>query len=208
PSPSTTSPASAPSISGTLQPDRPDRIPASRRPFRPGTNLAQPAGVVPSASMDRREPPSTSGAAAGTPSGRARHARTFEAIRPEVVVRLVHLRVTTDHTLSSVPSHPIRKQFDSLLDRMSSYLADHDVARYRAFAARWVAFRLGEGFSPENLIHSMVAIGDVVLEVAKRSLPPGLETAEFLREVARVNFVAARIIVEILAGEQIGRAHV
>ncbi|HLU66176.1 MAG TPA: hypothetical protein VKZ63_07860, partial [Kofleriaceae bacterium] len=84
--------------------------------------------------------------------------------------RLVDVRGSIDHTLSAVPSHLIRQEFDSVLDRMSSYLADHDVARYRAFAARWVAFRLGEGFSPENLIHSMVAIGDVVLEVAKRSL--------------------------------------
>lgn len=131
----------------------------------------------------------------------ARHARTFEAIRPEVLERLVDVRGSIDHTLSGVPSHLIRQEFDAVLDHMEAYLADQDVERYRSFASRWVAFRLGEGFSPENLIHSVVAIGDVVLDLGRRRLPPGGETSEFLREVARMNFVAARLIVEILAAE-------
>jgi hypothetical protein len=130
-----------------------------------------------------------------------RHARTFEAIRPEVLERLLDVRGSIDHTLSGVPSHVIRQEFDAVLDRMQSYLADKDAARYRSFASRWVAFRLGEGFSPENLIHSVVALGDVVLDVARRQLPPGAETADFTREVARMNFFAARLIVETLAGE-------
>jgi len=41
----------------------------------------------------------------------------------------------------------------------------------------------------------------VVLEVGRRRLQPGPETSEFVREVARMNFVAARLIVEILAAE-------
>ena len=131
----------------------------------------------------------------------ARHARTFEAIRPEVLERLVDVRGSIDHTLSGVPSHLIRQEFNAALDRMESYLADSDLERYRGFATRWVAFRLGEGFSPENLIHSVVSMGDVILEIARRRLPPGAETAEFLREVVRMNFVAARLIVEILASE-------
>lgn len=130
-----------------------------------------------------------------------RHARTFEAIRPEVLDRLLDVRGSIDHTLSGVPSQVIRQEFDAVLDRMQSYLADGNAARYRSFAGRWVAFRLGEGFSPENLIHSVVALGDVVLEVARRRLPPGSETADFTREVARMNFFAARLIVETLAGE-------
>lgn len=131
----------------------------------------------------------------------ARHARTFATIRPEVLERLVDVRGSIDHTLSGVPSHLIRQEFDAVLDRMEAYLTDQDVDRYRSFATRWVAFRLGEGFSPENLIHSVVAIGDVVLEVGRRRLQPGPETSEFVREVARMNFVAARLIVEILAAE-------
>ena len=131
----------------------------------------------------------------------ARHARTFATIRPEVLERLVDVRGSIDHTLSGVPSHLIRQEFDAVLDRMEAYLTDQDVDRYRSFATRWVAFRLGEAFSPENLIHSVVALGDVVVEVAKKRLPPGPDTAEFVREVVRMNFIAARLIVESLAAE-------
>jgi hypothetical protein len=138
-------------------------------------------------------------AAAGVTA--TRHARTFEEIRPEMVDRLVDVRGSIDHRLTGVPQHYIRQEFDAVLDRMEAYLRERDVELVRGFAARWVAVRLGEGFSPENLIHSVVAIGDVVVEVARRRLPPGLETAEFLREVVRMNFVAARLIVEVLAGE-------
>jgi hypothetical protein len=130
-----------------------------------------------------------------------RHARTFEAIRPEVTARLLDVRGTIDHTLSAVPSQVIRQEFDAVLDRMQRYLGDREEAPYRSFASRWVAFRLGQGHSPENLIHSVVALGDVVVEIGRRRLPPGPDTAEFLREVARMNFLAARLIVEVLAAE-------
>jgi hypothetical protein len=128
-----------------------------------------------------------------------RHARTFAAIRPEVLDRLLDVRGSIDHTLSGVPSQVIRQEFDAVLDRMQTYLVDGDAARYRRFAERWVAFRLGEGFSPENLIHSVVALGDVILEVARRRLPAGPASADFTREVARMNFHAARLIVDTLA---------
>jgi hypothetical protein len=151
--------------------------------------------------MDR-EAPVSSGSGPVPAGDRDRFARGFHAIRREVLDRLVDVRGSIDHTLASVPSRLIRQEFDSVLDRMASYLVDQDVSRYRSFAARWVAFRLGEGFSPENLLHSVVAIGDVILETARSRLPHGQqEAAEFVREIARLNFMAARVIVEILAGE-------
>jgi hypothetical protein len=129
------------------------------------------------------------------------HATTFEVIRPEVLERLLDVRGSIDQAFSAVPSEVIREEFDSVLERMQAYLDDRNTDRTRNFATRWVAFRLGEGFSPENLIHSVVALGDVVVDVARKRLPPGLETAEFVREVVRMNFVAARLIVESLAAE-------
>src|SRR5688500_14095101 len=129
------------------------------------------------------------------------HAATFEQIRPEVLERLLDVRGSIDQAFSGIPSQVIRQEFDSVLERMQSYLDDRNTERTRSFATRWVAFRLGEGFSPENLIHSVVALGDVVVEVARTRLPPGSETAEFVREVVRMNFIAARLIVESLAAE-------
>lgn len=131
----------------------------------------------------------------------AGYAETFASIRPEVLTRLIDVRGSIDQSLSGMPSHVIRQEFDAVLDRMQSYLNDHDIERYRGFATRWVAFRLGEGLSPENLIHSVVALGDVVVEVARQRMPAKRETTEFVREVVRMNFVAARLIVETLASE-------
>ncbi len=128
-----------------------------------------------------------------------RHARTFESIRPDVLDRLLDVRGSIDHTLSGIPSHVIRQQFDAVLARMQAYLRDGDAARYRGLAERWVAFRLGEGATPENLIHAVVALGDVILDVARGRLPPGPATAEFAREVSRLNFATARLVVETLA---------
>ena len=129
------------------------------------------------------------------------HARTFEGIRPEVLDRLVDVRGSIDHTLSGVPSQVIRQEFDAVLNRMQSYLAEPDLDRYRRWARRYVAVRLGEGFAPETLIHSWVALGDVVVEVARQRLPSGSDTDAFVRDVVRLTFVAARLIVEVLAAE-------
>jgi hypothetical protein len=128
-----------------------------------------------------------------------RHARTFATIRPEVLDRLLDVRGSIDHTLSGVPSQVMRQEFDAVLDRMQTYLVDEDAARYRRFVVRWVAFRLAEGFSPENLIHSVVALGDVIVEVARRRLPAGPDSADFTLQIARMNFLAARLIVDTLA---------
>jgi hypothetical protein len=130
-----------------------------------------------------------------------RHARTFESIRPDVLDRLLDVRGSIDHTLSGIPSHVIRQEFDAVLGRMHAYLRDGDAARYRSLAERWVAFRLGEGATPENLIHAVVALGDVILDVARGVLPAGPASAEFAREVSRMNFATARLIVETLAEE-------
>ena len=113
--------------------------------------------------------------------------------------RRLDVRGSSDHTLSGIPSHVIRQQFDAVLARMQAYLRDGDAARYRGLAERWVAFRLGEGATPENLIHAVVALGDVILDVARGRLPPGPATAEFAREVSRLNFATARLVVETLA---------
>ncbi|HTE55482.1 MAG TPA: hypothetical protein VK698_31725 [Kofleriaceae bacterium] len=128
-----------------------------------------------------------------------RHARTFESIRPDVLDRLLDVRGSIDHTLSGIPSHVIRQQFDAVLDRMQRYLRDGDAVKYRPLAERWVAFRLGEGSTPENLIHAVVALGDVILDVTRGRMPAGPDGAEFARAVARMNFAAARLIVESLA---------
>lgn len=132
------------------------------------------------------------------------HARIFESLRKDVLARLVEVRGSIDHAYARIPEALIREQFDTVLDKMVSYLATEDSELYRSFASRYMAMRVGEGVSPENLIHSVVAIGDVVINIAESTIPRSQERDEFTRAVVRMNFVAARMLV-ILLGEEVKR---
>jgi hypothetical protein len=87
-----------------------------------------------------------------------------------------------------------------VLDKMQSFLATGEIQSYRGFASRWIAMRVGEG-APENLIHTLVAIGDVVAQTAQRRLGSGPEYDDFARELGRMSFLGARLLVELLADE-------
>jgi hypothetical protein len=64
--------------------------------------------------------------------------------------------------------------------------------------------RIGEGFAPENLIHSAVAIVDITQRVAHARLGSSPEYPELARALARMGFTVARLLVEVLA-EELGR---
>jgi hypothetical protein len=128
-----------------------------------------------------------------------RHARIFQSLRSDVLERLIEVRGSIDHAYGRIPEETIREQFDVILDKMESYLASEDISLYRRFASRYVAMRVGEGFTHENLIHSVVAIGDVVVQVAKRKLGQAPECDDLVRAVVKMNFVNARMLVAFLA---------
>ena len=129
------------------------------------------------------------------------HAHLFASLRPEVLERLVEIRGTIDHAYARLADAAVRPQFDAVLDRMQSYLTTEDPQLYRGFAASHMAMRVGEGFAPENLVHSMVSIGDVVTRVAQRRLANDPRCAEFVLACSRMIFVAARTMVSLLADE-------
>jgi hypothetical protein len=133
------------------------------------------------------------------------YAKTFETLRPYILERLVDVRAAIDHGYASIPDAVIRDQFDQVLERMQAYLDDGDAEKYRSFANRWVAMRMGEGFPPENVIHALVALADVVVQVARHRLGPGDDAIKFVRAVTQMNFAAARMVVEILAEEMDAR---
>jgi hypothetical protein len=128
-----------------------------------------------------------------------RHARLLAALRPEVLARLVEVRGSIDHAYASIPPDVIRGQFDIVLDKMQSYLVTQDASQYRGFATRWLAMRVGEGFAPENVIHSAVAIGDVIVQVAQARLGQTDECVDFVSNMVHLNFAVTRMLVEILA---------
>ena len=130
-----------------------------------------------------------------------RHARIFDALRAPVLARLVDVRGSIDHVYGKIPNAVIREHFDIILDKVRTFLATGDAGSYRRFSSRYLAIRVAEGFSHENLIHSIVAIGDVVAQVARTELEPSPEREGFIREVIRMNFVHARMLVAFFAEE-------
>jgi hypothetical protein len=131
----------------------------------------------------------------------ARHAQMFESLRPDVLGRLVEVRASIDHSYAALPDEVIRAQFDQVLDRMQAYLEERDHDKYRGFLHRWMALRTGEGFTAENLVYSVVALGDVVAQLARHRLKDDPEVLPFVLQVVKMTHLAARLIVESLAEE-------
>lgn len=133
-----------------------------------------------------------------------RHASLFREIRPDVLARLIEVRGSIDQTFADMGADVIGGQFDMVLDRMQSYLYTEEPESYRNFANRWMAMRVSSGEPPQNLIHAVVAIGDVVVQIAGTKIGQADrrdELYEFARAVSRMTFIAARMLVEQLAGE-------
>jgi hypothetical protein len=133
-----------------------------------------------------------------------RNAQIFETLRADVLGRLVEVRGSISESYTRVSDNVVRDQFDVVLGKMQSYLVNEDDKLYRGFARRWLAMRGGEGFTQESLIHAVAAIGDVVQQVAHQRLGATPECAAFCRDVARMSYVAATMLVDVLA-EQVER---
>lgn len=128
-----------------------------------------------------------------------RDAQILESLRSDILTRLIEVRTSIDHGYAEVDPEQAAEQFRVVLDKMQLYLASQDMSTYRSFARRFMAMRVGEGFAYENLIHAIVAIGDVVAQMARAKLPETPEREEFIRAVMRMSFVQTRVFVSLLA---------
>ena len=129
------------------------------------------------------------------------HAEVLDSLRAEVLDRLIEIRASIDHAYARIPDDVIRGQFDVVLSKMRSYLSSEAPAPYQSFVLRWAAMREGEGFGAENVINSVVAIGDVLVKVARERLGQTPEARRFARAVTRMSFFGARMLVQGLADE-------
>jgi len=127
------------------------------------------------------------------------HSKTFDALRPAVLSQLLELRGTIDDAYQALDPDAAAEEFSHIISQLQAHLDLPMGERLRDFAERWVALRIAEGQSPRSLLHSVVAIGDVIVAVAKKQLPSNEETVQFVRAVVHANFVAARSVVEVLA---------
>lgn len=129
------------------------------------------------------------------------HAELFRSLRPDALTRLIEVRASIDQAFAAITPEVIGPQFDMVLDKMQSYLYTEDPESFRSFAGRWVAMRVGSGEAPQNLVHAVVSIGDVVVQIAQARTGSGPQLADFSRAVARMTFIGCRMLVDHLAEE-------
>lgn len=94
-----------------------------------------------------------------------------------------------------------RAQVGSVVAKMQRFIETGDLGRYREFVHRWAAMRLGEGSSPESILHAVTAIGDTVIRFSHDRDDSRLDFDAFARDVARASLWATRLVVEVLAEE-------
>lgn len=122
-------------------------------------------------------------------------------VREQVLDELVRRRQTVDHVFHGVSEGELRSLFDVLLGKMAAFAADRDPRGLRSYLRRWVALRVGAGARHENLIPALVAVGDTAIEVARDQFGDTDEIRALMRTTAQANFIAARVVVEVLADE-------
>lgn len=128
-------------------------------------------------------------------------AEVFDSLRRAVLDRLVAVRDTVDDAYAHLAPEAAESEFDAVLAQMHSYLVAGDPERLREFAARWAAAHVGRGRTARSLLHAAVALGDVIVQVAKTELSPSPDTDRFVLAVVRLNFTLSRQLVASLADE-------
>lgn len=133
------------------------------------------------------------------------HASVLADLKPILLARLVEARSSLDHGFARLDEAAARAQLEQVIDHQLGYLGTGDAAILRGFLRGYRAVRAAEGLGPENLLHAVIAIGDVAAQTIHRELPAGSRTAEIASSWARVSWATARMVVEIIAEELAGR---
>jgi hypothetical protein len=129
----------------------------------------------------------------------------FAGLKPALIDRLVEVRSSLDHGFARLDDGAARAQLEQVVDHQLGFLATGDAAILRGFLRGYRAVRAAEGLGPENLLHAVIAIGDVAAQTIHKELPHGPRTAELASSWARVSWATARMVVEIIAEELAGR---
>ena len=129
------------------------------------------------------------------------HAEIFSLLRTEILDTLVSARASIDDAFGSLAEDDIRRHLQSVLEHMQKYIASPSPAQLHGSVSQWTATLLAMGLSPRSVLRTVVSLGELVVQVARHSLEPGPSTNLFLREVARLNFNAAREVVAIFNNE-------
>jgi hypothetical protein len=129
----------------------------------------------------------------------------LEAIRPAVIARIVE--GSPPIKLGLAPGADAGPQLEALLDRLVALVADPDPRRHLGFVTRWVASHLGEGYTPEDMVHAIVTLGDLMAQGVRGRPAAGTAGLGLIRDLARATRALVRLVVDVLGGE-LGRLDV
>jgi hypothetical protein len=132
-------------------------------------------------------------------------ARSFEALRPQVLERLLELRATLDPSLGRLDDATARAQIGAVLDHLGNFIATGDLALHRGFLHTFLAMRAAEAQSPASVLAMLVAIGDTAAQVAQETASVGAQAAgdgiELTLLLTRVTASTARALNDLIADE-------
>jgi len=131
-------------------------------------------------------------------------ARSYEALRPKVLQRLLELRSTLDPSLGRLDDPTARAQIGAVLDHLGNFIATGDLGLHRAFLHTFLAMRAAEAQSPASVLAMLVAIGDTAAQVAQEDGAATPDGAELTLLLTRVTASTARGVNDLIA-EELGR---
>ena len=131
-------------------------------------------------------------------------ARSYEALRPKVLQRLLELRSTLDPSLGRLDDATARAQIGAVLDHLGNFIATGDLGLHRAFLHTFLAMRAAEAQSPASVLAMLVAIGDTAAQVAQEAAAGTPDGTELTLLLTRVTASTARGVNDLIA-EELGR---
>ena len=128
-------------------------------------------------------------------------ARSYEALRPNILQRLMELRPTLDPSLGRLDEANARAQIGAVLDHLGNFIATGDLGLHRAFLHTFLAMRAAEAQSPASVLAMLVAIGDTAAQVAQEEADRLADGGALTLLLTRVTGHTARAVNDLIAEE-------
>ncbi len=132
-------------------------------------------------------------------------ARSYEALRPKVLQRLLELRSTLDPSLGRLDDATARAQIGAVLAHLGNFIATGDLGLHRGFLHTFLAMRAAEAQSPASVLAMLVSIGDTAAQIAQEEGAGTAEGAELTLLLTRVTASTARAVNDLIAEELVRR---
>ena len=128
-------------------------------------------------------------------------ARSYEALRPTILQRLMELRSTLDPSLGRLDEANARTQIGAVLDHLGNFIATGDLGLHRAFLHTFLAMRAAEAQSSASVLAMLVAIGDTAAQVAQEEADRLADGGALTLLLTRVTASTARAVNDLIAEE-------